>query len=370
MNMEVPKKRIEWIDAMRGFTMILVVFNHIEHFGYGYSSGIGDLRLFFGLFRMPLFFFVSGFIAYRASQIFCKGELLSSIRKKAKVQLLPTAFFGVLFSLTCYATMRGYENPLRSLASMIIDSSKNGYWFTIVLLEMFIVYYFVSFLAQQTNTIKKLPIYLILISVIFSIISFPLTNDNIVNDGSLSTDFYTLAQAGINVLSLNRLFYYFQWFAFGNIMSRYRESFFEKIDNKTCSSILIASFFVLFIFYKCINYEWINNSLKILLGYLGLVIVVAFFYKNENSVKSDTVVGKSFQYIGKRTLDVYLLHFFLLPSLPMVGSWFVVHPNLVLELAVGLFLSLLVIGLCLLISNVIRISPFLGNILFGAKIQK
>lgn len=368
--MDIIKKRIEWIDAMRGFTMILVVFNHIEHFGYGFRSGFGDLRLFFGLFRMPLFFFVSGFIAYRTSQVFSKEELIYSIKKKAKIQLLPTAFFGVLFSLTCYATMRGYDNPLRPLASMIIDSSKNGYWFTIVLLEMFIVYYFVSFLAQQRNKNKNLPIYLIIVSVVFTIISFPLTNDSIVNDGTIQKDFYTLSQAGINILSLNRLFYYFQWFAFGNIISRYRDSFFRIINDMKRSSIIIILFFVLFIVYKCINIEWVGDSLEIFLGYLGLIIVVAFFYKYENCVKSDSIIGKSLQYIGKRTLDVYLLHFFLLPSLPMVGFWFVAHPNLVLELTVGLILSLLVIGLCLLISNIIRISPLLGNALFGAKIQK
>lgn len=33
--MEIPKKRLAYIDAMRGFTMILVVFSHIQYFGYG-----------------------------------------------------------------------------------------------------------------------------------------------------------------------------------------------------------------------------------------------------------------------------------------------------------------------------------------------
>lgn len=33
--MEIPKKRLTYIDAMRGFTMILVVYSHVQYFGYG-----------------------------------------------------------------------------------------------------------------------------------------------------------------------------------------------------------------------------------------------------------------------------------------------------------------------------------------------
>lgn len=33
--MEILTKRLAYIDAMRGFTMILVVFSHVQYFGYG-----------------------------------------------------------------------------------------------------------------------------------------------------------------------------------------------------------------------------------------------------------------------------------------------------------------------------------------------
>lgn len=29
------KKRIGYIDALRGFTMLLVVYTHVQYFGYG-----------------------------------------------------------------------------------------------------------------------------------------------------------------------------------------------------------------------------------------------------------------------------------------------------------------------------------------------
>lgn len=99
-------KRIEFIDAMRGFTMLLVVYTHIIFFSY-YNSGFDDLsygggkllsfNALFVTFRMPLFFFISGFILFKKD---FEWTLLASgkfILKKAKVQLIPTLFFLAVF---------------------------------------------------------------------------------------------------------------------------------------------------------------------------------------------------------------------------------------------------------------------------------
>ena len=56
----MAKQRIEYIDAMRGFTMILVVYSHICHFCFG-DSLLGFNAVFF-LFRLPCFFFISGWL--------------------------------------------------------------------------------------------------------------------------------------------------------------------------------------------------------------------------------------------------------------------------------------------------------------------
>ena len=62
------KKRIEYIDAMRGFTMILVVYSHIIFFGYNDDS-ILSFNSFFVNFRMPLFLFISGWVLYKAGRV-------------------------------------------------------------------------------------------------------------------------------------------------------------------------------------------------------------------------------------------------------------------------------------------------------------
>ena len=51
----------------------------------------------------------------------------------------------------------------------------------------------------------------------------------------------------------------------------------------------------------------------------------------------------------------------------MVGEWFTENISPTLEFFVSLTLAAMVIALCLVVSNIIRISPLLANWLFGVK---
>ena len=61
------RPRMEWLDAMRGFTMILVVAYHVSIFSLGQNITQSTALSFFVMFRMPIFFFVSGFLAYSSN---------------------------------------------------------------------------------------------------------------------------------------------------------------------------------------------------------------------------------------------------------------------------------------------------------------
>ena len=53
--------RLEYIDALRGLTMLMVVIGHIELFSFG--EGIFLCTPIYKYIQMPLFFFISGYIA-------------------------------------------------------------------------------------------------------------------------------------------------------------------------------------------------------------------------------------------------------------------------------------------------------------------
>ena len=130
-------ERIKYIDALRGFTMLLVVFCHVESIGFRinpYDSVVGNILV---SFRMPMFFFISGYIAYKSTIIWDKETYGRNMRKKAMVQLIPTFFFFSLFTLSHHG------NPVSSF----LNGGLGGYWFTLVLFEMFVLYYTLSFFA-------------------------------------------------------------------------------------------------------------------------------------------------------------------------------------------------------------------------------
>lgn len=344
MELLLKKERIQYIDAMRGFTMLLVVFAHIETFSFDYASTgkITFLGEMFQLFRMPLFFFVSGFIAYKAQVDWNIRYCKDLIKKKFRVQFISTAIIGLAYT---YLILN--KGPLDFFAS----SSKYGYWFTIVLLEMFLIYYLVRLVCSKISFLNKLHLpLLVIISAVFLLLYRIAPQENTI----------------INALSAIPVFKYFHFFIAGMIASRYKEYFFRFLDNCYGMALIVITFIISL--YLNNNYNTPYSFIVICLaGYCGLITVFSFFRRYQKSFESTTKIGSILQYIGKRTLDIYLLHYFLLPSgLTSVGSYLATNSNLVIEFLIVIFLASLVVGGCLLISNIIRLSQTLAKYLLGA----
>ena len=82
MSTTISTKRIEWIDALRGFTMLFVVYYHLEVCGLFIDSPAHGLNGFFRTFRMPLFFFISGFVAYKNNELWNLNNYKTKLIKK------------------------------------------------------------------------------------------------------------------------------------------------------------------------------------------------------------------------------------------------------------------------------------------------
>ena len=90
-------QRIEFIDAMRGFTMILVVVCHVAGFCLGIQDDIPSIHPYLYEFRMPTFFFISGFVLYKSAQVWNLKYVLLFLRKKMPVQIVTTFVFFIIF---------------------------------------------------------------------------------------------------------------------------------------------------------------------------------------------------------------------------------------------------------------------------------
>lgn len=355
------KQRIEYIDALRGFTMILVVFAHLEGFCLlkGGFDTLTPLNSLFQSFRMPLFFFVSGFIAFKTATHWKPNEFFERVIKKARV-IIPTLFFGLIY---CYI----YIN--KDFNFFITDAAKGGYWFTMVLLEIFIIYYIVNLLfplqkRKKTQLVDNWTITLICLSIILYLLKIPLK----INP--------TLRLIG-DVTSLHYTCTFFQFFSFGLLAARYSNVTTNILGHSKFCALTIISFFSFYYIktffivpHETHNIDYWKLTATIidsLTGYLGILTVFGCFRKYQRALSSETKVGRFLSFIGRRTLDIYLLHYFFLSPMPSIGAWLEKNPNVIVELSIGLISSLLIIGCCLIISQLLRTSDFLAYWLFSAK---
>ncbi len=99
-------KRIEWIDALKGFAIFLIVFGHT----IGYSDKLSELSRYLSSFYVPLFFLISGYLFKNN-----KDESIKSyIKRKAKKILIPYYIFALLSLIPFYLFAQDIQGTLGS----------------------------------------------------------------------------------------------------------------------------------------------------------------------------------------------------------------------------------------------------------------
>lgn len=224
----IPKKRIEYIDAMRGFTMLLVVFGHVlTHCLQNYSES-SVVYCFFERFRMPMFFFISGYIAYKATEHWDYNLFRTMLKKKAIVQLIPTflffSFWGIVHN----------DNLWKSF----MNDGTGIFWFCQALFEMFLIYYIVQLISHYTS--KKMFNWLILgiaiVTKILNVTNFGLYDEN--------APWFRMT-VGYRVLP------YFIYFVLGLMAKKYHSQFIDLMKNDKAKALFMIAYVGLF----CLNYH-------------------------------------------------------------------------------------------------------------------
>lgn len=332
------KQRIAYIDAMRGFTMILVVYSHICGFC------LGDTRMGFNdvlfLFRLPCFFMISGWLFQPVST----RPFWQVVHRKFMVQIVPTFIFLLLLA----------PPPLffRQLGA-----TKGGYWFTFALFEFFVIYMLSVRLKGKWG---------VLVAVVLSFSAF--CYDIYYNRLVLAFPSSAFITQPLGFLSFMTWRYYLFFFV-GTWVRRHFDSFLRWTQQPLLQLLAVAGFVAVAV---------IPHSDRVLMeffifavgGILGMTMVFTFFRWLYTSPRLSPWASRltTLEFVGTRTLDIYLLHYFFLPRfLVSYGEQLRSYHCLPLEMAAALLPALVVVALCLLVSYVIRLSPFLGRLLFGAK---
>ncbi len=347
------KPRLQHIDALRGFTMLLVVLGHVlKEMGCGLNDT--PLSTTILTFRMPVFFFISGYIAYKSVELFTPQFYAKMMRKKLFVQTVPAIIFFLL-----YAYCSGFSPML------VFTKGFGGYWFTFVLLEMFVVYYLLSLLSRALHFKALMPIGLIVLSVASTttVMIHPYDHSNL-----------------WNFLSIGHFLRYLPYFSIGVLSQKHNRGFLNLVSNGAAKTVIAAGYLVslLIVFSTDIKsaaptFHYLNT--EIIVRLLGLLFVFSIFnhYRERFIVADDdkrTSWRSVMQYIGRHTLDIYLLHYFFLPNLTQLKGLLSAPSQVILLLCIAAAITVAITAVCLLISATLRISPTLSYAMFGKKVKK
>lgn len=333
-------KRLREFDALRGFSMILVVFSHVLLCA-GIEGNEFAVPTAITMFRMPLFFFVSGFFAYRDLSKWTGPTFKRVLAQKVKAQIVCTMVFYTFRYYTLGADPIGW-----------LDKGFQGYWFTIVLFQMFVLYTMSNIISLFTKRNISLEI-----MAVVAVIGF----------GLIASHIYPEDRIWI-VISGSNLCYFIQWFVLGLAVRKYHSKFERMISGNDVKALLIVGFVgiccLLYTdFFK--EHETYAKMLSVIGSYVGLISVVSLFYSAKDYFQRDSQIPNTLCFVGRRTLDIYMLHYFFLPSLIAVGP--LMQGNLFFQLSIGLLAACVVSAFSLAMSWSLRTSPLLADWLFGVR---
>lgn len=289
---------------------------------------------------MPLFFFLSGLLSYA---VLPPPILLNKIKKRILGQLLPTLSTGILFV--------GFMLDARFMDALF-DKSKGGYWFTYVAVIIYLLYagFAFAFYRFQWN-IKKQTI----LCVGISMLMFPLSY--LINRSGFS------AHPICRLLSLVNIVSFTPFFLMGVLVKMHWGAFHRWIENEWFISMVLVVYTGLLAARAMTDLE-----LKLVVYAIPAVLIIyTLFHCFQSIFSSSTMVGASLIYIGKRTLAIYLVHYFLLSGvapavlLPIIhkyGGW-------ITGFVAQMLLALIVTGVSLLIEAILRKATPLYRLLLG-----
>jgi peptidoglycan/LPS O-acetylase OafA/YrhL len=103
---------------------------------------------------------------------------------------------------------------------------------------------------------------------------------------------------------------FFLFFVLGTFVKQHYDKVQQWLDNKWLLAVCIVFFILVNAFRDVLPVKTV--IMKGMLALTGLVIMFTFFRNKQAVFSQETKLGRTMQYVGRRTLDIYLIHFFLI----------------------------------------------------------
>lgn len=263
--------RQQYIDILKGFTIIWVLWMHL------------DLpELIYPSVQMPIFFFISG-LFYRVKD----GSFLDQIRNDAFRLLLPALFFSLLaFGIGC---VRGSVNgDLREI--VVYSLSASIVWF------LFALFYFRTISCFFAK--KGMKIGVLIIALLIYVPGFYLYSKEIY----WILPFVPLSHMGVFMI----------WYAIGQLWGKNIISCIHTPRLRTTGTYVLLTIIYIIVVH-CLDWDsgilakvpWLAYGFPYTLGVIFIMILLASLIENVNIL---VPITRTLAYVGRNSIVFYLTH--------------------------------------------------------------
>lgn len=340
----MANNRIEYIDNIKGFAILLVVMGHViaNWFNdfYGMLANDIDNRLvvwkLIYSFHMPLFMFCSGLFQPVLNENSTCKEVFGIIIRRFKVLMVPYFFSGMLL--------------------WYVTGQPSFYWFLLILFEFIVINLVLSFIASRCGRITQM------VEIILFLITFLLI--------------YVATRQGQNyeILPLWDICHlsHYIYFTIGYLIAKYK--ILDKIFSKNIVYTLALVAFIVMYVVLTIHHIEINMGGRLISLLRPVAAIYVFFYIFK-SLEHNRIL-QWMNKLGRHSLEIYILHFFFLMKLPIIGDMIAQLAILgggritfVLGIIFSLLMATINIYFCKVVYLVIRKSNIFSQLLLGRKYE-
>lgn len=303
--MDKPIDRETFLDVIKGMAMLLVVMQHV-------GGRLNEGLVFLCKIDVPLFFVVSGYLALKSNI-----KVWQALGKKTKRIVVP-------FVLSLFLASLCYE---QSIQNIIVDIGKYGYWFLLCLFLFFVLFYALHKIGHGKILLAG--------SCVIELILLMLSK---------------FAPEMIdNIIGISYMARYFPCFMAGVLIKLYG----VKHINRTVGSLLLVITCVAF------TYKGANTNISFLLNVIGYVCSSIFVFYFIKCIESETpnFIKVILECIGKKSLAIYIIHFYFVTHLTQSTGYFAI------DLAIVLCLSLIIIVLSIAVEKIFTKMTHLNKVI-------
>ena len=311
---------------MKGVAIIFVVIGHIFLFTPGASSTQVDTML--SIFHMPVFFFISGFLAYKVLPDM--KSVVKRMWQKGHALLFPYIVFAGLY---CLYSGKDYVKLLMRGGA--------EYWFlwTLFILSVFFILY-----EQLVGKIRNAYIY-----VGAGLLPYAL----------LIVVQHRYGEVGGGILSINQLVAYYRIYLVGYLCRKYVRLNDFLFENKYVYAVSGIAFFA--------RWFWAGsvNMLISFAGIMGAIIILRSLFVDH--AENDSKAMRVLAYLGQKSLNIYVLQYFFLANISFLTPYVSNEYGFIWNFMMAVIFAIPITAASLFVGAIIERNELLRWLMVGKK---